>query len=562
MKHRIFTTSLIAIACVVLSGCDGGAFPDVIIQVSAGDTTTDGTTDGDGTTSPNIPAIPGTSTPVDTSTTGPFEATWFAAFKDDFVDSSLATGFTNYVVRMTLNEESNGSVTGTGTMYRTFLSVPAALEEVPFSVDGFKRGENDAQLTFTANSATDFELDPIWQLRFGSSRLVGVYAETDATSTVVRTGHATWHKVSANPTLQTRWAGAWEDTFGTTAFPRRERLASVTLNRSDANQLSGSGQFTEARPLDVVEQFTFDVTRGEARGSFADPTFGNLDLAGNEYDWVGFFNGAQFAGAYAQRGAGGGVVRWGHTEMTPSEDVTPSTLAGQWVSSFSDSNAPDSATPRDYLALLVLQTGGGNTILAERATVLDQHRDPASLQAYTFSNGQLVGNRFTFRLTTGARQFDWDCHVTEDRIFGIYTITNTTTNAFVGRGHAEWHKRSTASNYTGGWMASYLDTINTTGRRQTQYIRINIANQDSAGKLTGTGILRFAGEDGDRTFALTGQIGGTVVTMTFSGAGLSGDMTWRFRRTATGMFAVYENLTTADTRESRGVTFFRRTDSN
>lgn len=568
MKPNISLNIFLTVLCGVLfMACDGSNFPAIDVNISTGtDTDGGGTGVGDGDTDdtpgsglPDIPTVPGGGGGTNVEPR-PFQATWFTAFRDDRVDVTLATGFTDYAIRMTLTE-NNGEITGTGLMARTFPTVPTALQEIAFTVSGFKRGDNDAELTFNANRASDFELTPVWHLRVAGSHLVGLFSEAAASGGLGRSGHAVWAKTSTSGVISQRWGSAWEDSFGTAGFPRRDRVGVVTLNVADA-LLSGTGQYTELRPSDVVDLLTFEVIRGEVDGSKADPTFGNLDLSGNEYDWVGFYNSSEFAASYAQRGMDGGVVRWGNTTFRPGVSVTPNSIAGRWNTSFADSNQTEARPPVDWLATLDLQATGGNNIGGTGAGIFDQSQTSPQFRSYTISLGQLIGNRLTFTLTRGNLQFDWDCHAAGNYIQGIYQLTTVDTGAFVARGHSEWRKVSTSTNLVGGWVASYFDTVNESSDRQTQLIRVTITNQDTDGNMTGQGVLRFAGERSERTFDMTGNLNAQTITWTLQGAGIAGQTVWTLRRVEGGLFGVYENRNTAGTLESRGHAFFRSTENS
>ena len=220
-----------------------------------------------------------------------FVGTWISSFGDDLpVGSDAASTRCGSRLREAITR-SPGTVRWCG-----FTPGSTAFDHSRLRLAHGTANADEATLTLSGTSGV-FTNGPIWYLRIADSRLVGMYAERDASLVVQRSGHALWYPTGAVD-LNASWAAAFDDKFGTgPSFAARDRTAIATLAVSN-NVISGLGSYVEQRSADAAEAFTFDVGAGTLDGTQARFSFLNFNPASGEVDWFGYHSGSVIVAAY------------------------------------------------------------------------------------------------------------------------------------------------------------------------------------------------------------------------------------------------------------------------
>jgi hypothetical protein len=562
--HRaahIGLTAMALLCLLLLSGCDGDGLKGFEGQPSvSGDSPNTGD-DGGGGVDPG-PAPGGGGGGGGGGTVRPrFQGTWFSSYEDDEANQEVTIGVTQNVATMTI-VESGAQISGTGRLFRTYLGQPEALQEVTFRITGNRESDNDAVITWDADRDSDFQLPPRWRFRLAGTIMVGFFEELTTSNVLGRTGHAVWRRESATANVNTTWAAAYSDSFGAEGFTARDRTGVVTLVAAD-DLLAGTGLLVEQRVNDVVADRNFEVTRGLIESTQAGFTFGSLDLAPNEEDWVTFYTEGHMYGLYTQfnlQSPDMEAIRFGHATWHQMPNAGPDAIDGVWTASFTDTTAAVGLAASDYLAHMTLDARDNNRVVGSAAQIRDNGFDKPDFLSYEVRDATIIGSRIRMDLIGPSSFFSWDMHLAGSVLVGAYQQFDGAGN-FMSRGVGEWRPQSTNSDIRGSWTTSYADTF-VTGEgspKQTQFVRITISSQGGSGDLAGSGLLYFAGEGGARIFNVSGSIDLQNITWFMSGPGIFGSTTWNLRRVNGGLVGTYENFNSAGSLEARGQSFWYAT---
>lgn len=538
---------LAALALVATFGCDGEGLkfseppPDSGDQPGGGD---------DDDTPPPPPPDPVTDTR--------FRGDWIASYADDRVGESARYGRIEYAVKLSLRQEE-GRLTGTGKMFRVFREGPTASDAIAVKVSGTTSGD-DASFVISPNRTGDIDFNTTWYLRMAGNRLVGMYAAFDTSNRLVRSGHATWRKVTTSDAIgRDPWVAAFTDDLGGGGYPRRSRAAALTVSAADDRSLSGAGSFVELRDADASLALEYNVTRGGITGNEVGFSFGGLDLTGNEMDWFGFMSGGQISAVYGQYDASNQLVRYGHTQWLAAPAQNPSAITRLWITSFRDQRAAPGLQPSDYVMVLDA-AAGANGAVTGTAQVLDEQNEKPAYLTYQIEKGNILGSRVQLELTRGGSantRFVWDLRIAGTVLVGAYQQLDS-RDRFVSGGHAEWRPATIGTN-KGTWAVAYVDTYGAIAPEQTQLALVTITGEDTDGGMTGTGALRFAGETRRRLFNVQGTTESSRIRWVWRGADLFGDTVWHLRRAGNFMYGTYTNYTAQGALESRGSGVWLRT---
>ncbi len=550
--HRTLGIAAVVLALLALTfaGCNGeGIFTAARIYTTDGDDTTD---PDDGNSDPPDP-IPDTARSL---------GTWITSYSDARTESGARYGQIQYAVSANLRR-SGTDLTGTGTVFRIFSEGPTAQDELSVRFTGYITGD-DANLAVSSATGGRVYDSPTWQLRFAGSQAVGMYVSYDSNRSVVRVGHAVWHRQSTGDISQS-WASAYSDEYGTNAFPEYDRTALMLLEQDPANNVvTGLGNYVEQRDGDTPFNVEFDVTDGLVSGSRVELTHDGLSLANTPVDWFGFLSGNILVGAYGQYDPDNALVRFGHAAWyVMLDDFVPEGLTGTWITSFTDQVTDPREPVTDYLMAVSLRARADNIVTGSGQLLTSEMPNDSAL-TFSVNEGVVVGSKFTTETQVGSTRdnFVWDLRVNNSVMVGSYQRFNA-LGRFLGRGTAEWRRQTSSTpsvRYT--WVGSFHDTENVTSQGpQTQMAIMNVSIQTTDGALDGTGALRYGnGENRRRLFDL---LGGSVleqdISITWGGPDLFGDTRWRFRQAGGRLYGVYYNETSSGAFESRGSAMFIRT---
>jgi hypothetical protein len=529
---------LLTLMPLLWAGCDGEGLLVLEQKVTAGDQPPD--QDGGGGPGP----APGEAR---------FTGTWAASYGDDKATSASPLGTNQFAVRIILRQD-NTLLTGSGTMFRIFREGSVAQDEVALRVSGTASAD-DATLTLRSTAPGALDNEHVWYLRLAGSRMAGMYAETNISGVLVRSGHALWHRV-ATAAIDGTWVAGFSDAHATTGLGVEDRTGLLTLARNPDNTLTGLGTFVVQRSGDVPFEQAFNVTRGAISGSQIGYTFGELDLASGEMDWLGFFAGTLIVNAYGQFNTANELIRFGHATWYRSPDAGPTAVNHEWAVAFDDTAAATGLRRSAYLATVSLRAREGGEVTGS-GRLLDEGSDMPVAQTFQVENATILGSRLRMDLRGPSSVFSWDLRLAGSVMVGSYQQTDR-AGLFLSRGTAEW-RYLTQPNLVETWAASYFDTYGATGPEITQFALVTVSAQDSGGDLAGVGALRFAGETRRRLFTLSGSVVGQDIEWVWRGADLFGDTVWHIRSAGDYLFGTYTNLNSAGVVESKGHAVWVRT---
>ncbi len=526
---------LLCAGLLALGGCDGGGFEIKIESPPSGDQPPDS---GD----PDSPDNGGTEPPSN----NPFAGAWVASYGDDTASGQIQRGPNQYATLMTI-QQSGASLSGSGRMFRVFREGDTAADEVSFNISGTASG-NSAVIDLASSPAGAFSFTPRLYLRQAGSRMVGMHVELANNGSVARSGHAVWRRVVSG-SVGGSWNAAYNDLFAGSNTEARSRSAVMELAES-GGALSGSGGVVEFRREGNPLVLDFDVVRGERSDDHVGWTFGAEDLANHEVDWYGFFAGNRIAAAYGQFNAEGRLTRFGHTVWRRAPSPSPSAINHSWVTAFGDAEAASGIRKSDFIAVVTLQAGEGGEVTGS-AQVYDQGADNPQFRNFNVRNGRITGSRVRFDLVGANTTFHWDLRLGSANMSGAYKYVNQNGDRFISRGAATWRQAASSPSLRGTWAAAYFDTHGFTSPETTQFTTVSISSQED-GQLSGTGALRFAGEDSRRLFNLQGDINGRNIEWVWSGSDLFGDTLWELRQSGSWLFGTYLNLDSGGNVEAQG----------
>jgi len=487
-----------------------------------------------------------------------FVGTWIASYGDDL---PVGTGRRQYAMRLAITRDGD-TLTGNGSMVRFYNSGQTAFDAQPRTISATGTASG-AQATLTLSGTSGyFANNPVWYLRNVDSRIVGMYAERDASLVVQRSGHTLWHPAGAVD-LNASWAAAYDDKFGAgAAFAARDRTAAATLAVAN-NAVSGVGSYVEQRATGVPEEFSFDVGQGTLDGTQVRFGFLNFTPASGEVDWFGYHSGSVIVAAYGQFNGSSEIVRFGNATWYKTGDTQPSQFDRDWTTSFGDSAAAGNLFA-DYVMAMTGVAVNGNSLTGTVRVLNETAAQPAFVD-YTIENGTIVGNKLTMDIARNGERFAWAMRLAGNVLVGSYTQYDA-SDAFVSRGNAEWRFGS-ATGLAGTYAAAYVDTstTNATENRASQLAVIAIDPPDENGVFAGTGSVRLGGETNRRQFALNGTAPASGhVRMTWeNGVDLSGNTVWNFRKAGAYLFGTYTNYASDNqTIEFQGHAAFVRAPAN
>ena len=541
MRSSMFLPALAAVcvAAVLLAGCNGEGFK-TLQAPDLGDQPPPGPGNGDGD---NGFDDPGGDQPPGNN---PFAGTWMTAYGDDRASGATEFGEQQYAVRLDLRQ-SGSNVSGDGRMFRVFREGAQASDEVAFNVTG-TASNGDAIIEFTSPSNGEFQFTPQWYLRLAGNRLVGMHVETNPDGDVVRSGHAVWYRASSG-SVEGSYITAYSDRYAGGGADRRSRVGSVSISTS-GGQAGGNGGFLELMPGEAPLDLDFDITRGGMQDSALGFTFGGGDLAPDEIDWFAFHTGSVIAGAYGEFNENDALIRAGAAHWYPASSPNPSNLNRTWVTSFGDDGAASGARRTDFIALVTLEVNEGGSV-SGNARVLDESAETPRFATYEVTEGEIVGSRVFFELSNNNQSFLWDLRLGGSLMTGAYERLDRNGD-YVSRGTAEWRPSTASPTMRGSWAVSYRDTRGERSPETTQLAVVNVGDHTEDGRLSGTGTLRFAGEDRRRSFNVTGSVDEGFIEWVWEGGDLFGDTVWRLRQSSNRLYGSYTNYDSGGNVESRG----------
>lgn len=547
---------VLAAAAASLTGCDGVGlwWSERKSTTDSGDQTP---STGDGTSSD------GTVTPPSSTPTGQrFAGTWIAAFGDDY---PTAESRDQFAARLIMTQAGTG-LTGQGTLFRIAAtavgSSTSAVEEISVTVVGtVDTNELDANLTLASSRIPTTR----WYLRATESGLVGIYQVTDGTGAVTQSGHARWFKLSGG-SVAGAWVGGFSDGYGDSAngFPQRSRTGLAALSTSGAGVFSGNGSFDIQVPNDPnALPIDFNVTNGLIQGSKLAFTFSNGGLGANDYDSAGFISDGLLTTAYAQfmpTGQSGveQTVRTGHGLWHLSGETVPDDVSATWVSAWTDDITEGGGAGSDYLAVAALSAQSGGPITANSASLLDESASDPAYYSVSVSSGNILGSRVVFDLSSSQTRFAQDLRLSGSLLTGTYQRIRS--GAFAGSGTVEWRQLTDPDLAGNTWAAAYVDTSSAVAgvAPATQFALMTITSQDTAGNITGTGALRYAGDTRRRLFNASGTIFNGQITIRWISADGFGDTVWHMRQAGSYLYGTYTNYTANGAVEYKGNALFVR----
>lgn len=541
MRSTIFLPAMAAACAVVfvLAGCNGEGFktlqaPDLGDQPPPGAGNGDG---DDGFDNPGGDQPPGNN---------PFTGTWMTAYGDDRASGATEFGEQQYAVRLELRQ-SGSDLSGDGRMFRVFREGGQASDEVTFDVTGTASG-GDAIIEFTSPQNGDFQFTPQWYLRLAGNRLVGMHVETEAEEEVARSGHAVWYRASSG-SVGGSYISAYTDQHAGGGADRRSRVGSVSISTS-GGQPGGNGNFLELVPGETPLDLEFDITRGGMQDDALGFTFGGGDLAPDEIDWFAFHTGSVIAGAYGEFNENDALIRAGNAHWYPASSPDPSNLNRTWVTSFGDEAAASGARRADFIALVTLEVNDGGAVSGS-ARILNESAETPQFATYDVTDGEIVGSRVFFELSNNNQRFLWDLRLGGSLMTGAYERMDANGD-YVSRGAAEWRPSTATPTMRGSWTVSYEDTRGEQSPETTQLAVVNVGDRTENGQLSGTGTLRFAGEDRRRSFNVTGSVNEGFIEWVWEGGDLFGETMWRLRQSSNRLYGTYTNFDSGGNVESRG----------
>jgi hypothetical protein len=554
---RLAYPLLLALLCAVipLIGCDGkGLFV-------ASTTTVPGDGDGDGDN--------GTGDLDDTELEqAVFAGIWVAAYADDQASGAAPLGENEYVARMVL-AVSGANMTASGSFVRGFRFGTAAQDRLLFTGTGTV-SDKDATLSIDSvpgggvTGIPEGELDNPhdWFFRLAGDRLLGVYVEDNGAKALVRSGHATFHRVKDTNISGVR-VGAISDSFSGSGLARFDRTAILGLTAagiSDLSSITGGGEYFR-RGDTGSETLAFNVRQGFMFSLLGAFTLGELDLATQEQDWGSYASGDVLVGGYTQFNVSGFLTRLGHATFYPAATALAAEgiAADTWSAAFRETSAADGEAA-DFLSRVVLTSEGAGQI-GGLGVILDQSATTPIYEGFTVANGTVDGTTLTMDwvpLASGGPAFEWNLEIANGVLVGTFSREDG-AGFFLGRGQAEWRPTAT-SNLEGTWTAEYYDT-NTDGEAaESQLAIVTITSQDAmTGAISGAGALRVAGETTRRLFTVSGTVSSDDIAWTWSGDDLDGDVSWRLRQAGTFISGTFANATAGGTGGTQGHALFVRT---
>ena len=202
--------------------------------------------------------------------------------------------------------------------------------------------------------------------------------------------------------------------------------------------------------------------------------------------------------------------------------------------------------------MMTLTVADGGTATGS-ALLLSEADDSPAYSTYTVEtalDGEVDGTNLQIIMDRNGSYFFWDFRLAGSVLLGSYT-RYAASGDVLGRGHAEFRKRSTAT-LVGSWAASYIDTYATEAPEASQLALMTITQPSADGTITGTGSLRFAGENSRITFNVGGERASGKIFVTWSGDRLDGQHEWNMRMTDGYLFGTYKNFSSLDGVEARG----------
>jgi len=536
-------------AVLGLTGCDGEGLSDPLFgKAIEGDDDTNNDDGDDGTPDPT----PGTKTDL---------GTWITSYGDDWIATDARNGYIQYAASVQLKR--NGTVlSGTGTVFRVFREGPTAYDRLSIKLSGTVSGD-DATATVTSATGGSVYDSPTWRLRISGNRMVGMYVSYNSSNTLVRSGHALWHKVST-ASLDGAWVSGFPDAHGTTAWPARDRTATLEMDyNAESNTLTGAAELIEQRNGDTQQTLSANITRGEVSLPEVGFTLGELGLENCNMDWYSLFSSSIGVGAYAQFDEEDILIRYGHATWYLTSSVTPNSYSYRWVTAFTDSAMASVADERlDYLISLKLTAEENNTV-SGTGDFLSSEDPLDDFRRISVDESSMVGThlKMTTRVTSTQEYFTWDLRLAGSILVGAYQHFDGLGN-FISRGSAEWRRETSSTpSLAGRWVSGFLDTVASSGRAMTHFVLVNVTQQDSAGNLEGSGALRYGNtETSRRLFDLAdSSVSDRDVVWVWRGADLFGDTNWRLRQAGNVLFGLYLNENSAGNFESRGSAMWIRT---
>jgi hypothetical protein len=534
----------------------------------------------------NAAAVYGTDRPAPggdrpTDPTGPtpdpeatFSGVWITSLGDDRIGPEAGTGNNQYAIRIELRQAGT-EITGAGIMIRSQRFGAFAIDNPPVDirVSGSASGD-DAAITISSVVGSDLPFPQEWILRLTGNRIVGVFASTTLSDSLVRSGHTIWY-AAANASAADTWVAAFGDATAVASVGREVRTGVVSIARDELGDLTGSGSFivqsTSASDRKAGTTQDFNVVRGNQTNGDVGFTFGALNLTNREIDWFGFVTDDVLAVAYAQFNADNALTQLGHSPWYRSSAVVPTNINHTWVTSFKDIVISDAALARgrrisDYLVNMTLTAQDGNVITGS-GTIKDEggyfdlddstFPDTSELRV---ENGVIIGSRIALDLVGPQVRMVWDLRLGSGILVGTYEMFNG-VGQFISSGAAEW-RISTTPNLVGTWAVAYFDTLNTVEPEITQLAIVTIATQDDEGFLSGVGSLRFADTGQRRTFNVLGEVTGIDGQWIWRGADLFGDTTWNIHQAGNVVVGTYTNDTSSGGVESKGHGLWLRANVN
>ncbi len=532
---RGITAAIAGAVLLLTAGCDGGglnfakeAAPPVGDQPPGAD-----------------PSDPGDFDPPPVD--NPFHGRWLTAYGDDRAGAATRFGANQYAVRLDLRQSGN-QLSGEGRMFRVFREGPTATDEVTFAISG-QASDHDATITLEPSDQNAFQFTPRWYLRLTGNRMVGMHVEQDGDGSVARSGHAEWVK-ELSGTPERAFVTAYHDRFSASGVEARNRVGNVNVNADAAGNLSGSGSFVEQRRDQLPLELDYNITRGRIAENKLGMTFGGEDLSGIDIDWYGFYSADGVVAAYAQFDPEDALIRYGNALWRRSPDPNPNDLNRTWVTAFTDWNTRNGAPKRSYVAVVSLQVGDGGEVTGS-ARLLDQSADEPEYRTYDVREGNVLGSKAYFELSASSETILWDLRLGSSLMVGAYQRVDG-QDRVIGQGVAEWRPQSSSPSVRGAWGASYVDGHGAASPETTQLAAASIANEEDDGAMSGSGYLRFAGEDRRRLFNISGETDSRDIEWRWAGGDLFGETVWNLQQAGSRLFGAYTNYDSEGNVETTG----------